>query len=81
MKAYLSVVPNKNSKTSSNSFYHKLTLEDGSRFLFTESQIASLKIEHGGTLKILLRLKIYFRLRLKNLRSLRNFLDNGRVDH
>jgi hypothetical protein len=41
MKAHLSVVPNKNSKTSSISFYHELTLEDGSRFLFTESQIAS----------------------------------------
>ena len=41
MKAYIVEVTNKNAKTSSNSVYHQLTLEDGSQFLFTESQIAS----------------------------------------
>ena len=39
MKAYIVEVTNKNAKTSSNSVYHQLTLEDGTRFLFTESQL------------------------------------------
>lgn len=43
MKAHIIEVTNKDAKTSSNASYQQVTLEDGTRFLFTESQLKTAK--------------------------------------
>lgn len=43
MKAHIIEVKNKNAKTSSNASYQQVTLEDGTRFLFTNSQLKTAK--------------------------------------
>jgi len=43
MKAHIIEVTNKNAKTSSNASYQQVTLEDGTVYLFTESQLRTAK--------------------------------------
>ena len=60
MKAHIIEVTNKDAKTSSNASYQQVTLEDGTRFLFTNSQLKTAKTRADNNTEDLLPVEVFF---------------------
>lgn len=60
MKAHIIEVTNKDAKTSSNASYQQVTLEDGTVFLFTESQLRTAKKRAMNNTEDLWPVEVFF---------------------
>ena len=60
MKAYIIEVTNKDAKTSSNEMYQQITLEDGTSFLFTKSQMKTARNRAMNNIKDLWPVEVFF---------------------
>ena len=60
MKAHIIEVTNEDAKTSSNASYQQVTLEDGTRFLFTNSQLKTAKTRADNNTEDLWPVEVFF---------------------
>lgn len=60
MKAHIIEVTNKDAKTSSNASYQQVTLEDGTVYLFTESQLRTAKKRAMNNTEDLWPVEVFF---------------------